>query len=220
MRIKVGKTYRARDDRTWYCVEIKGEIAILSSSKSDDWILHVRSDTGRVDTIGDEKYGNDLLEEVMEATKPQAEQDYIEVIARGLFRGSFSDWMAMTQDERERYVYDHSPKPTVYSHDRWSTMVEEIFDEVRHLAKAKGGEYSGDVDRLLNFRRNGTALDLPMETIWAVYSAKHWDAIMQYIKDLKSGKTRERMEPIDGRIKDLIVYLLLLNAMVEERATT
>lgn len=109
------------------------------------------------------------------------------------------------------------PNTDIFTHDAWNKMIEEIFDEVRHLAKAKGGEYSGDVDRLLNFRRNGRALDLPMETIWAVYAAKHWDAIQQYVKDLRTGKERERLEPITGRIKDLIVYLLLLEAMVEER---
>jgi hypothetical protein len=97
-------------------------------------------------------------------------------------------------------------------------MIKTTFEEVEHLARAKGGEYSGDDDRLLNFRRNGAALDLPMETIWAVYSAKHWDAIQQYIRDLRNGKMRERLEPIDGRIRDLIVYLLLFQAMVDERS--
>lgn len=106
----------------------------------------------------------------------------------------------------------------IYAHDRWNRMIESMFDEVRHLAKAKGGEYSGDTDRLLNFRRNAAALGLDMETVWAVYSAKHWDAIMQYIRDLREGKTRLRLEGIDGRIKDLIVYLLLFQAMVEERS--
>lgn len=104
----------------------------------------------------------------------------------------------------------------IFSHDRWNKMIEETFDEVRHLAKAKGGEYSGDTDRLLNFRRNGRSLGLPMETIWAVYAAKHWDAIMQYIVDQRKGTDRVRLEPITGRIHDLLVYLLLLKAMVEE----
>ncbi len=106
----------------------------------------------------------------------------------------------------------------IYTHSRWDKMIEAMFDEVRHLAKAKGGEYSGDTDRLLNFRRNAAALGLDMETVWAVYSAKHWDAIMQYVRDLREGKTRLRLEGIDGRIKDLIVYLLLFQAMVEERS--
>jgi hypothetical protein len=106
---------------------------------------------------------------------------------------------------------------TIYSHDRWNQMIEEIFDEVRHLAKAKGGEYSGDTDRLENFRRQGRDQELPMETIWRIYAGKHWDAVNQYIKDLRTGEERERLESINGRIRDLIVYLLLLEAMLDER---
>lgn len=105
-----------------------------------------------------------------------------------------------------------------YSHDRYESLVNETFETIRKLAKLKGGEYSGDTDRLLNFRRNAEALALPMETIWAVYAAKHWDAIMQYIKDMQAGTYRERLEPISGRVDDLLVYLLLLKAMMEEHS--
>lgn len=154
----------------------------------------------------------------------------------GRFEGTLYDWRALDQKDRqlimdgkmtsrlasggrlsERIISVPQPGVKSYSHNRWQKMLEEMFEEIEHLAKAKGGEYSGDVDRLMNFRRNAAALGLPMETIWGVYAAKHWDAIMQYIRDLRENKTRERMEPISGRIKDLIVYLLLLNAMEEER---
>lgn len=104
-----------------------------------------------------------------------------------------------------------------YSHERYNNLLETTFAKVRELSVKKGGEYSGDEDRLANFRRNGIALELPMETIWRVYAAKHWDAIGQSIVDLQTGKTRERMESIDGRVDDLIVYLLLFKAMIEER---
>lgn len=104
-----------------------------------------------------------------------------------------------------------------YSHKRYEDLLIKTFEEIRNLSFLKGGEYSGDTDRLLNFRRNATALDLPMETIWAVYAAKHWDAIMQYVKDIQGGITRERLEPIEGRVDDLLVYLLLLKAMMDER---
>lgn len=114
-----------------------------------------------------------------------------------------------------------TPVPTaaeaIYSHKRWNEMIEEMFEEVRHLAKAKGGEYSGDTDRLLNFRRNARGFGIPMELVWGIYAAKHWDAVQQYVQDLVNKKERERLEPINGRIKDLIVYLLLLEAMLEER---
>ena len=111
-------------------------------------------------------------------------------------------------------------KSAGYPHSRWNDLLTETFEEIRFLAKAKGGEYSGDTDRLKNFRRNAEALGLNKETIWAVYAAKHWDAIMQYIKDLESDTKRERIEPIGGRIHDLIVYLLLLKAMIDEGQDT
>lgn len=107
----------------------------------------------------------------------------------------------------------------MFTHDRWNTLLESTFNSIRELAAKKGGEYSGDTDRLLNFRRNGKALGLPMETVWAVYAAKHWDAIIQYINDQRTEVSRERMEPIEGRVDDLLVYLLLFKAMLKEYNT-
>ena len=105
----------------------------------------------------------------------------------------------------------------MYSHERYDELLAATFDNVRELSSLKGGEYSGDSDRLLNFRRNAKDQELPMETIWRVYAAKHWDAIGQYVKDLQQGKDRKRLESISGRADDLIVYLILFKAMVEER---
>ena len=104
----------------------------------------------------------------------------------------------------------------MYSHSRYNDLVSETFTRIKELSEKKGGEYSGDSDRLLNFRRNATALGLNKETVWAVYAAKHWDALMQYIQDKEKGKDRERMEPIVGRVDDLIAYLLLMKAMLDE----
>lgn len=105
----------------------------------------------------------------------------------------------------------------MYTHAQYDKLVKATVEEILRLSKLKGGEYAGDVDRLANFRRNGAALGLSMETIWAVYAGKHWDAIQQYVKDLQEGKTRPRAESILGRLDDLIVYSILMKAMVEER---
>lgn len=105
---------------------------------------------------------------------------------------------------------------TIYSHERYNQLAEGTFNEIRKLAALKGGEYAGDGDRLANFRRNAMDQDLPMETIWRVYAAKHWDAIGQYCKDRLTGKSRDRLESISGRADDLITYLILFKAMVEE----
>jgi len=105
---------------------------------------------------------------------------------------------------------------TAYSHERWANLLNRTFDEIQKLAMLKGDEYSGDTDRLLNFRRNAAALGLRKETVWAVYAAKHWDAIMQYVQDLEKGKERNRLESVEGRVDDLLTYLLLFKAMLDE----
>lgn len=104
-----------------------------------------------------------------------------------------------------------------FTHARYDSLVNQTVSNIKQLSTLKGGEYAGDDDRLANFRRNGLALGIPMEITWAVYAGKHWDAIQQYCQDLNKGKTRERMESIAGRADDLIVYLILFKAMVEER---
>ncbi len=104
-----------------------------------------------------------------------------------------------------------------FSHAEYDSLVSSTIDQVKKLGSLKGGEYAGDVDRLANFRRNGERLDLPMEVVWAVYAAKHWDAIMQYVQDLHTGKIRKRMESLTSRVDDLIVYALLFKAMLVER---
>ena len=115
----------------------------------------------------------------------------------------------MTEDPR-------NPAPR-YSHERYAQLVEETITNLKKLGELKGGEYAGDSDRLANFRRNAAALALPMESIWAVYCAKHWDAVMQYVQDINSDKDRIRLEPISGRLDDIIVYCILFKAMIEER---
>jgi len=104
-----------------------------------------------------------------------------------------------------------------YPHDRYNRLLKETFGEILKLSELKGGEYAGDDDRLANFRRNATALGLLPEQVWAVYCAKHWDAIIQFVHDLGSGKERKRLESLSSRVDDIIVYMLLFKAMLDER---
>jgi hypothetical protein len=104
-----------------------------------------------------------------------------------------------------------------FTHEEYNRIITDTLTEMKKLGDLKGGEYAGDTDRLANFRRNGLNMGLPMETIWGVYAAKHWDAIMQYIQDLNTGKTRPRLESIEGRVDDLLVYLILFKCMLVER---
>lgn len=103
-----------------------------------------------------------------------------------------------------------------YSHERYAKLIEETIINLKKLGELKGGEYAGDNDRLANFRRNAEKLGLNKESVWAVYCGKHLDAIFQYILDLNTGKTRTRLEPLSGRVDDVIVYMLLFKAMLDE----
>lgn len=105
----------------------------------------------------------------------------------------------------------------VYPIGRYNTMVTAMVDQLFDLADAKGAEYAHGNDRLDNFRRNGEDCGVPMEVCWRIYAGKHWDAITTYIRDIQSGTQRVRSEPIEGRVLDLIVYLTLLLAAIDER---
>jgi hypothetical protein len=102
-------------------------------------------------------------------------------------------------------------------HTTYDKIIAETWEAIVELGKKKGGEYAGDRDRLENFKRNGERLNLPQEVIWAVYAGKHWDAITQYCADVRVGASRPRMESLSGRCNDLIVYLILFKAMLQER---
>lgn len=101
----------------------------------------------------------------------------------------------------------------------YDKLLTETIKTITELGKKKGGEYAGDYDRLANFRRNAERLNVPMEVIWSVYADKHWSAILQYCSDILHDMTRPRMESLESRCDDLIVYLILFKAMLQERAS-
>jgi hypothetical protein len=104
-----------------------------------------------------------------------------------------------------------------FSHKEWDELVDKTIKQIHYLSSTKGGEYAGDDDRLANFRRNASEIGVSMEVVWRIYIGKHWDSISQYIKDIQTGKDRDRSEPLEGRFDDLIVYAILGKAILRER---
>jgi len=84
-------------------------------------------------------------------------------------------------------------------------------DEIKVLTTTKGVEYANSADRLANFKEVAREVGVKPEVVAWVFLTKHMRSIAQFIK---SGQTHS--EPIHGRIVDAILYLELLDALIQE----
>lgn len=84
------------------------------------------------------------------------------------------------------------------------------------LTDSKGAEYAHDADQLANFKRLGKQLQLEPTTVLMVYMQKHLDAIAAYVSAVQNGSVPTLSEPINGRIDDAILYLVLLKALIHD----
>lgn len=103
----------------------------------------------------------------------------------------------------------------------FEAITGRFIEQCMQIQKTKGDEYSGNEDRLANFKRYSASLGLNPTTVLMIYMGKHWDSIMSFIKNLEKTKdlaTLEKTlsEPIDGRLQDLVNYALLLNGLIHE----
>lgn len=98
----------------------------------------------------------------------------------------------------------------------FSALCDETFNVLRALHAVKSGEYAADTDKLANFREASRRLGITPEQVLLVYLDKHYSAIANFIRDRSANRTRPRSEPIEGRIHDAMVYLLLLKALLAD----
>jgi hypothetical protein len=95
-------------------------------------------------------------------------------------------------------------------------LINRTFESIKALTSSKGEEYAnnaadGNADQHANFKRQAEQLGMKPEQVLSVYMSKHLDAISSYIRT-----GREFSEPIDGRIDDAILYLILLKGLVTD----
>ena len=78
----------------------------------------------------------------------------------------------------------------------------------------KGIEYTiSDKDKLANFKSIGQRLRCQPEFVAMVYLLKHMDSVRNYVLE----GTEASNEPIEGRLRDIRNYCLLLGALIKER---
>lgn len=96
---------------------------------------------------------------------------------------------------------------------RRDTFIEEylvsVHEHLVELSSTKGLEYAGTDDVLANFMRLSGTLKISPEMVLWVYLTKHLDAIASWVATNETYST----EPIQGRIDDALLYLVLLRVM-------
>jgi len=95
---------------------------------------------------------------------------------------------------------------------KMTSLMDNIWKQVQQTRDDGQKEYAHDQDNVFaNFNRVGNLLNVKPGNVLLVYLMKHIDGITAYL----AGHQSQR-EDVRGRIKDAIVYLCLLWAMVEE----
>ena len=94
---------------------------------------------------------------------------------------------------------------------KWS---EEEFKTEMELMRVKGKEYTvSDTDKLKNFKSIAERLKSEPEFIATVYLLKHMDSVRNFVLDGVEASD----EPIEGRLRDIRNYCLLLGALIKEK---
>jgi len=96
--------------------------------------------------------------------------------------------------------------------DFYKLILKKLLPRCFEIMKGKGTAYSGQEDKLANFKRCAKLANVKVETAWMIYFIKHIDAIASYIR----GEYCDN-EPIEGRIVDAINYLFLLYGIIKEK---
>ena len=85
-------------------------------------------------------------------------------------------------------------------------------ERLMDLTDTKGREYANSDDQLANFKRLAKRLGLTPAQVCTVYLTKHLDSIDSWVRNPE----QDLSEPIDGRIDDAILYLILLKAIAHD----
>lgn len=115
-------------------------------------------------------------------------------------------YLKMQEEMRKRVTEGVKEKMTF---EQFQMFQDKLFQECREMSGTKGKEYAHDADRFANFNRLAQELEIKPELVAWIFTKKHLDAIVSYVKE---GKTFSN-EAIRGRFVDAIVYLTLIAGM-------
>lgn len=95
-------------------------------------------------------------------------------------------------------------------------LMESVFQECMATREEGQKEYAHkDENALANFEEEARETGITRFQVWRVFANKHWRGVTAWIRGHRSQR-----EDVRGRIKDLIVYLVLLWAMIDDESAT
>jgi hypothetical protein len=100
---------------------------------------------------------------------------------------------------------------------QFNRVLRERLEETQKRLGAKAAEYARG-DRLSNFKAIAAAQKLSPEKVCMTLMSKHWTALTDAVNDL-SGEPSMLASPhfFDEKIGDIVAYLVLLDALIQER---
>lgn len=100
--------------------------------------------------------------------------------------------------------------------EKFSEILESRILKIREILGKKAGEYARNGDRLSNFKRAAAMLKSTPEKALVGAWSKHLTSILDMVDDLTSDV--HSFAPMwEEKIGDAINYLILLEALLEER---
>ena len=96
--------------------------------------------------------------------------------------------------------------------EKFNDILTTRLQKIEATLGTKAREYAHDGDRLYNFKVAGRMTGVsPAEALWGM-AAKH----LVSVQDLVIGKLENKKEMVDEKCTDMINYLILLIAVLEE----
>lgn len=100
-------------------------------------------------------------------------------------------------------------------YDEMTELIESEFARIREIRETKGKEYAGEEDTLADFKEVAREAGVNELQVWLTYVKKHQRAIDTFVRE---GAVKS--EAIEGRIRDVIVYHLLLLGLLKDSGPT
>lgn len=102
------------------------------------------------------------------------------------------------------------------TNEEFNFLVSDILTEVRGLVQDKKTEYAKDLDVLINFKHAANRRSEPEEKILKEWVDKHVNSIDLHFREV----VQLPLPKIKEKVKDIIVYSMLLYALEVEKQGT